>query len=124
VDFASVQRANQRELEELYKSIYLTYNAYGETKRTLHCLTRVLRGIEQRLPDNQLGVRPGSILENMHEIQTSRETTIANALQQLSTLMTFKVAVYTSETADSAKRDASSMTTYVTSMPEIFLSYA
>ncbi|KAH6906025.1 hypothetical protein BKA70DRAFT_1224954 [Coprinopsis sp. MPI-PUGE-AT-0042] len=90
--------------------------AYGDTKRTITLLGRVSKGIKPRFVDKELVGKEmmevtGDLLDNMEEIRRSRETTIANALEQLSTLMSFKVAVYSAQTAVDAKRDASSMTT-------------
>ncbi|KAH6869841.1 hypothetical protein BKA70DRAFT_1578610 [Coprinopsis sp. MPI-PUGE-AT-0042] len=109
---------SQGDLEKLYKNIYAIFSAYGDTKRTITLLGHVLDGIRPRYEDqdNETGGKEtmeaaGDLLQNMEEIRTSRETTISNALAQLSTLMTFKVAVYSAQTAEDAKRDASSMTT-------------
>jgi hypothetical protein len=104
-------------LEGLYKKIYVVYNAYGNAKRTLDLLRRVLKEAESNLKaggplsltKRLVGVE--NLLVNLEDIRSSRETVIANALAQLSTLMNFKVAVSTAQTAEDAKRDASALTT-------------
>ncbi|KAH6891865.1 hypothetical protein BKA70DRAFT_1536907 [Coprinopsis sp. MPI-PUGE-AT-0042] len=98
------------DLDALYAEIYSIYSTYSDTKRTINLLRRTLASSTAVFDNNGRKVAD-ELLENMEETRGSREVTIGNTLAQLSTLMNFKVAVYSSQTAEDAKRDASAMAT-------------
>ncbi|KAH6900995.1 hypothetical protein BKA70DRAFT_733085 [Coprinopsis sp. MPI-PUGE-AT-0042] len=98
------------DLDALYAEIYSIYSTYSDTRRTINLLRRTLASSTAVFDNNGRKVAD-ELLENMEETRGSREVTIGNTLAQLSTLMNFKVAVYSSQTAEDAKRDASAMAT-------------
>lgn len=107
------QDKNRNELDRLYKAIYVVYDSYEDTKRTLRLLKRVLEAMsDDRFGKDSEEQRKASdnLLESSEEICRSRESTVSHTLGQLSNMMNFKVAASSAQTAEEAKRDASAIT--------------
>ena len=59
-----------------------------------------------------------TLLKNMENSFVSREAVIRDRLQMLQTMMNLRVAVSSSQLAADARKDSSSMTTYVPQIPD------
>jgi hypothetical protein len=106
-------------MDNALRLVYVVCNGYSKAKRTLVLLSRVLRDVEASLQASDplllkkriIGVK--SLLENLEDIQVSRETVSSNALAHLVMLVNLYAARDAVFLAQDAKRDASALTTSV-----------